>query len=620
MITTYHTKSGLIDVFAYASNLLRQAGMREGIERFTEFSNLLFLKLFDEIEEDREKRGEGRRFDKKYCWSGFYRKPANELLEYINRVVLPEFIKRYNIDGDVFDRELGIRNADILKDIVDRLSNLNLSEADSDVKGDAFEYFLKNSVTVGNDLGEYFTPRHIVKLVVDLVDPKLGETVYDPCCGTGGFLIQAFQHMKHGCRKTLAGKMILGEVSIYGRELTGTAKIAKMNMILSDDGYVNIRQMDSLSEPVNGQFDVVLTNYPFSQLTEYGPLYGLATKEGNPVFLKHIIDALKPGGRAGVVVPDGVVFDSGKEFIKVRKLLIETCNVIAVIQLDSAVFRPYTSQPTSILVFEKGIKTGRVWFFEVVEDGFKKTTSKKGRPPITHDDLPELRSLWGDRRETMKSFFVDAEIIRSSAYKLFMNYYKPHKKIKDLKKLGEICEAPIIGGTPPKKGREFYGGRHLWATIADMKDKYVNDTVTKMSDKGRHYLKNKLIKKGTLLMSFKLTLGKTAIAGKDLFTNEAICGLVPKDRDDESLSEYLYYILPLINFLPYAQRASKGYTLNKKLIPCIEIPFPSKKKRLEIIRHLKEKLDRLNAEKTRFRQEIDERERDIQDYFEKILF
>ena len=317
-----HTKDELIKIFSRANNLLRQEGMREGVERFTEFSNLLFLKLIDEIENEREAKGEPRRLEKRYCWSHFHKKSAEHLLDYLNDTVFPKLVGEYNHSGDVFERNLGIKNANILKRIVDELSELTLSNTDTDIKGDAFEYFLKNSITVGNDLGEYFTPRHIVKLIVELVDPKYGDKVYDPCCGTGGFLIEAFHHIKNKTNLTDETRKFLENETIYGRELTGTAKIAKMNMILAGDGHTNIREMDALSEPVKEEYDIVLTNYPFSQKTEYGALHGLNTREGNPVFLKHVIDSLKEGGRAGIVVPDGVLFGKGKDYIKVRKICV----------------------------------------------------------------------------------------------------------------------------------------------------------------------------------------------------------------------------------------------------------------------------------------------------------
>ncbi len=616
-----HTKDELIETFSFANDLLRQEGMREGVERFTEFSNLLFLKLIDEIEEDREKRGEKRRLEKRYCWSSFNKKPAKELMDYINDTVLPKLVNKYNGSGDVFNSELVIKNANILKKIISKLSELTLANTESDIKGDAFEYFLKNSITVGNDLGEYFTPRHIVKLVVDLIDPNFGDTIYDPCCGTGGFLIEAFRHIRKKVKPTKDNINFLENKTIYGRELTGTAKIAKMNMILAGDGHTNIKQMDSLSEPINEEYDVILTNYPFSQKTQFANLYGLNTTEGNPVFLKHIIDALKEGGRAGIVVPDGVLFGKGKDYIKVRKLLVENCNVKAVIQLDTAVFRPYTAQPTSILIFEKKKQTDKIWFFEVLEDGFKKTTSKKGRPPIKEDDIPTLRALWNDKQETEKSFFADFEKIKGSRedYKLFMNYHKPRREIKNPMALGELCKEPILGGTPAKKDKTYYGDKYLWVNIADMKGKFITDTQFKLSEKGKEKLSSKEIKKGTLLMSFKLTLGKTAFAGKDLFTNEAICGLIPKDKDDETFGEYLYYILPLVDYMPYAQRASKGYTLNKDLIPTVEIPFPSKTQRRKIIEKLKKMFKELKDKKEEFEKDIEKRENQINNFMENLI-
>src|SRR3989338_4376108 len=317
-----YTKRELIKIFSEANDLLRKEGIREGIERFAEFSNLLFLKLISEIEEERENNGEQRILEKKYCWESFYKLDPDRMLEYINNVILPRLVNKYNHSGDVFQQNLLIKSPENLKKIVDKLSSLKLLDADSDIKGDAFEYFLKNSVSVGTDLGEYFTPRHIVKLIVDLVDPKFGDKIYDPCCGTGGFLIEAFKHIKRKCKQTKENIEYLKEKTIYGRELTATAKIAKMNMIIIGDGHTNISQMDSLSKPSKKEYDVVLTNFPFSQKTDYSNLYGFNSEDANPIFLKHVIDALNEGGIAGVVVPEGLLFDENSEYVKVRKYLL----------------------------------------------------------------------------------------------------------------------------------------------------------------------------------------------------------------------------------------------------------------------------------------------------------
>lgn len=138
-------------------------------------------------------------------------------------------------------------------------------------------------------------------------------------------------------------------------------------------------------------------------------------------------------------------------------------------------------------------------------------------------------------------------------------------------------------------------------------------------ERGKEKLESKEIKKGTLLMSFKLTLGKTAFAGKNLYTNEAICGLIPKDISDKTISEYLYYVLPLIDYMPYAQRASKGYTLNKDLVPTVEIPFPNKFEREKIIEKLKKLTDELKSKKEEYKKEIQKKETEIDTFMENII-
>lgn len=577
------TKEDLIRVFKDTNDLLRQEGMREGIERFTEFSNFLFLKLIDEIEKDRESRGEPRRMEQRYCWEAFYKKEPQEMLDYINDTVLPKLVREYNHSGDVFSDKLKIQNPNILKQIVDGLSELTLLDVDSDVKGDAFEYFLKNSVTVGNDLGEYYTPRHIVKLIVDLVNPKFGDKVYDPCCGTGGFLIEAFRHIKRTCNITQSTLSVLENETVYGGELTGTAKIAKMNMILAGDGHTHIIQQDSLLNPRKEEFDVVLTNFPFSQKTEYAHLYGFSSISANSVFLKHVIDALKPDGMAGVVVPDSVLFSKDTDAVKVRRQLVEECEIQAIIQLSVHTFLPYTQQPTTILIFKKGRGTKNVWFFEVLNDGFIGSTKRR---PIEENDLPLLRSIWSDKSASERSFILKYDDIKKDTYKLFLNYYKARKRVKNPLELGKLCKELIIGLTPDKKRSEYYGKEFLWAGISDMQDEFITDTKIKLSKLGADLMTDRRkIRKGEILMSFKLTLGKTAFAGKDLFTNEAICALILKDEyDNEDIKRYLYHVLPIIDYAPYAQRAAKGLTLNKDLIPTVEIPFPDKSGRIKIIK------------------------------------
>jgi len=415
------SREQLMGVFKWANGILRKEGIREGFDRFIEFANLLFLKLIYEIESDRDRKKEPRVLDEKYCWPTFANLPAETMFEYVNGTVLPYLGAKYNRSGDVFQNRLGISNPKTLKEIVDKLSRLNLINVDSDVKGDAFEYFLKHSVTVGNDLGEYFTPRHVVRLMVELINPQFGEKIYDPTCGTGGFLIHSFNHIKRTCKVTPEVLEILKEETVYGRELTNTARLAKMNMIITGDGHTNIEQTDSLEHPIEEMYDVVLANPPYAQTTEYGDLYPVLSKQADPVFLQHIMLSLKEDGRAAIIVPEGVLFRPGADK-KVRELLLKKYDVNAIISLPSQTFVPYAKAKTYILIFQKGSATKKIWFFNAVNDGY---SLDEKRTPIDHTDFPLLVSSWEDKEISDKSWFASYDEVMKNDFILSPWRYKP---------------------------------------------------------------------------------------------------------------------------------------------------------------------------------------------------
>ena len=422
-----HTRSELINVFKFANNMLRKEGLREGIERFMEFSNILFLKLISEIEDEREKEGYQRIIKEQFCWDKFSNKEAEDMYYYVSNTVLKELQKEY---GEIFDEELKI-SPNTLKAIVNKLSKIQLKNTDSDVKGDAFEYFLKTSITLGNDLGEYFTPRHIVNLMVDIIDPKFGEKIYDPTCGTGGFLIATFNYIKKRSAKTPDVLKKLKEETIYGRELTSTARIAKMNMIITGDGHTNIEQMDSLNNPIENKYDVIVANPPYGQRTDYGAHYPVPYSSSDGVFLQHITKSLKPGGRAAVVIPEGVLFrpvDLG-----LRKYLLAYYKINAIISLPPGVFRPYAKNKTNIIILEKpdlqkyeGTKS--VWFYDLQEDGFDLNSDL--RSEVEENDIPDLLAKWSDKIESSKSWNVIFERIKKNNFELTAKIYKKETKIE----------------------------------------------------------------------------------------------------------------------------------------------------------------------------------------------
>ena len=382
------SRSELISVFERVNDLLREEGLQQGLERFTEFSNILFLKVLSEVEDGKEATGQPSSIDHVYRWNYFKEKKGTELLSYVGDTVLKWFSSEYK-DESLF-RGLKIRHPDNLREIIRLLDDLQLTDINADVKGDAFEYFIRSySASNPSDLGEIFTPRHIVKTLVKLVNPQIGETIYDPFCGTGGMLIVAFKHIMANMAHTEVNQKRLRESTLYGRELTRTASIAKMNMILAGDGHNNIERLDSLANPVDDKFDLVITNYPFAQKTRYGEKYSVPSRNGDLVCPQHCFRSLKRGGRMAIIAPDGFLSNKNdRSFGSVRRLLLENSTLKSVISLPRGAFEPYNRTKASIL-YLTDVRISKTkdhyWFFNVQNDGY--TLDRKRRKVEGINDL-----------------------------------------------------------------------------------------------------------------------------------------------------------------------------------------------------------------------------------------
>ncbi len=387
------THDGLIETYKDANNILRKEGLREGYERFSTFSEILFLKFIDESERLRNLIG------KRYCWSEFQSYPDEQLLDYITDTVWKKLQAEF---GEIFNNQFAIQTPSNLKSIVERISTINLTSIDSDIKGDAFEYFLKSVTNGVKDLGEYFTPRHIVRLILRILKPKYGETIYDPFCGTGGFLLEAFKYLSSQTDTSHEDiAETLKQKTIFGRELTSTARIAKMNMILFGDGHNNVEKMDSLENPIEEKYDIVMSNIPYSQETEAGPHYPIKTsnskQDGDLVCIQHIWKALKPEGRAAIIVPETFLYKGGKPK-KVRELIVKQVSELSIISLPRGVFMPYTPEKTNILYFKKGDNHFKnCFFFAIHNDGFELNAKRK--PIVGNSDITKCLSVWDDFRE-----------------------------------------------------------------------------------------------------------------------------------------------------------------------------------------------------------------------------
>lgn len=379
------SRNELIKIFKKQSDLLREAGLQAGLERFGAFSDILFLKLMDELCSLREHSGSNPPLPALLRWEELSGRNAGKRLEYAQEVIWPKMNERY---GSIFGSDFPIQSAEVFHDIVEELSKQNFTGTDSDVKGDAFEYFLKNAyqgIKI-KDLGEYFTPRNIVRTMVSMVDPQMGEKVYDPFCGTGGFLIEAFRYISLRAKKTESVLKILKNETVYGCEIANTARVAKMNMILYGDGNSNIIKGDSFANRNQNleKYDVILTNPPYSQKTRHGNLYDIPTEDGDAISVQHCLDALKPDGRAAILIKEDFLTDGGAVG-KVRKYLFNTTKDISIVSLPRRLFEPYTPTKTSILCFKKKGTRERTFFFVVQDVGHTFGARKKS---TQDNDLP----------------------------------------------------------------------------------------------------------------------------------------------------------------------------------------------------------------------------------------
>lgn len=358
------SRDELINLFSELNDDFRAAGIRAGIERFSEFANILFLKLLSEKGEDD-------------IWESLMRLPEKDILDYLNRVIIPRLSANYG--GEVIS-PITTDSTPVIKKIVQKLNPLNLTDIDEDIKGSAFEYFMEKTTTASNDLGEYFTPRHIVRFMVRLLSPKFGETVYDPFCGTGGFLTESFKHISQQQRLSMSASDKLHNKTVFGSELTTTARIAKMNMILFGDGHSGVSQRDSLLTDTTGEYNNVLSNIPFSLKNISKDILnrseGHRSKDADEACVLKCFNSLKVGGAMAIVVPEGVLVN--KTHRKMLRFILSNSCVRMLVRLPRGCFAPYTDAKTGIIYLtDKGV--GQTdWFYRVTvnNDGFD---SKRNR-------------------------------------------------------------------------------------------------------------------------------------------------------------------------------------------------------------------------------------------------
>jgi type I restriction enzyme M protein len=443
-------------------------GITNPLTVIEQITYLMFARLLDITETRNERRSqrsgkESRRLfssDKQHLrWKKLRQLPAQMMLETFRDEVFPHF-RTVSFDGQrlgefMKDAQFMIQKPSLLVSAVEMIEELPLDQADT--KGDLYEYLLSKLTTAGIQ-GQFRTPRHIIRLMVDMLEPKPEMTIGDPACGTGGFLVGTLENilrqntsaegvLRDGGSEHYTGdllsddqwKRLRGEL-LHGFDFDATMlRIAAMNLLLHGVDSPAIHYQDTMSASFEERFpeaqegfDLILANPPFKgslddEDVNSALLRKVKTKKTELLFVVLILKLLKNGGRSATIVPDGVLFGSSTAHKAVRKLLIDDNQLDAVISLPSGVFRPYAGVSTAILIFTKGGRTNRVFFYDIGADGFSLDDK---RLPIQKNDLPDCLKMWLERDatealdRTRKGFLVPADEIRNRDYDLSMNLFK----------------------------------------------------------------------------------------------------------------------------------------------------------------------------------------------------
>lgn len=415
-------------------NKLWSGGLANPLDAIEQLSFLLFLKRLDEREQDAERAAKlrGKKFTPIFPrsdlrWSHWTQLPADKALKHVKEEVFP-FIKTLGGAGGSFaaqmeNAEFKINKASLLIEACKGIDAMQISAQNQDVQGDLYEYLLSKLNTAGQN-GQFRTPRHIIRMMVNMRDPRPGERICDPAAGTCGFLVNAWQHLlethtdprditydEEGYPHGLTGSKLTKEEYEFSqtKALTGfdsdsgmtMLRIGSMNLMLHGIVAPNFRYTDTLSKAFTEEhaYDVVLANPPFKgaiDASDVNPTLPVKCKKTEILFLHLFLRLLENGGRAAVIVPDGVLFGSSGAHVEIRKELIEKNRLDGVISMPSGVFRPYTGVSTAVLLFTKGGTTERIWFYDMEHDGYSLDDK---RQKVVENDIPDVLDCWNHRRE-----------------------------------------------------------------------------------------------------------------------------------------------------------------------------------------------------------------------------
>src|SRR5215211_5255318 len=437
------TKASLSSLIKSARDIMRKdAGLNGDLDRLPQLSWILFLKCYDDLEMRREEDAKLSRQAYKHVIPSPYRwrdwasdedngATGEELIKFVNDGLLPalrgltgsdERLKVAEVFKETYNRML---SGYLLRDVVNLVDNIHFQSKDEIFTlAHLYESMLKEMRDAAGDSGEFYTPRPVVKLIVDRVRPRLGETVLDPACGTGGFLVEAYEYLKPLAKNSREQKTLQNE-TLFGVEKKPLPYLlSTMNLLLHGIETPNIRRDNALKNPLNeigekDRFDVIVTNPPFGGEEEAGIQLNFPentrASETALLFIQFIMRSLKHGGRSGVVVPNGFLFGDGVA-ARIKAQLLRDFNLHTIVRLPNGVFAPYTSIPTNLLFFDRSGPTTETWYYEQpMPEGRKNYTKTQ---PIQLEEFSDCLTWWKNREENERAWKVPAAAIRENSYNL----------------------------------------------------------------------------------------------------------------------------------------------------------------------------------------------------------
>lgn len=491
----------------------------------------------------------------------------------------------------------------------------DLSYSNSENLGNGFEYLLSIMGSQG-DAGQFRTPRHIIDFIVDIVKPTKADTILDPACGTAGFLISAYKFIQKFAQDsnqqlTPQERTALTE-NIQGYDISpDMVKLALVNMYLHKFKNPKIYEYDTLTQDTrwDNYFDCILANPPF--MTPKGGIkphnkFGVKANRSEVLFVDYIMEHLNSTGRAGVIVPEGIVFQSANAYKELRKKLVDENYLYAIVSLPSGIFQPYSGVKTSILFMDKQLakKTDKVLFVEVQNDGFDLGAQRR---PIDKNDLPkalELINQWQNAINSQTDFLTESKMItvveksklaENEEYNLTASRYKETQDFSnckwDMVKLGDESLFTVeSGGTPSSKEDRYWNGDINWVSLIDVpvteSFTIITSTNRKITKEGLEKSSAKLLPINTILISSRATIGRIAINKVELATNQGFKNIIIKDFSKVNPKYLAYTIKKLV---PKMEDMATGGTfkeISKSSIMTLEIPLPPLEIQEEIVKEL----------------------------------